>query len=62
MSVQFLYFETASSLATELRHRPVDCNPSHDGDHSVLLFAAVRIEQHAKCTSCHTRLFFVAKL
>ena len=51
-----------ASLATELRHRPVDCNPSHDGDNSVLLLAAVRIEQHAKCAPCHTRSFLSAKL
>ena len=49
-------------LAAELRHRPVDCNPSHDGDNSILLLAAVRIEQHAKCAPCHTRNFLSAKL
>ena len=51
-----------ATLATELRYRPVDCNPSHDGDNSVLLLAAVRIEQHAKCAPCHTRNFLSAKL
>ena len=54
--------ETNLTLATELRHRPVDCNPSHDGDNSILLLAAVRIEQHAECAPCHTRPFLVAKL
>ena len=42
-------------LATELCHRTVDCHSSHDGDNTVFLLAAVRIEQHFECTSCHTR-------
>ena len=49
-------------LATELRHSPVDCHPSHDGDNTVLLLAAVHVEQHFECASCHTRLFLIAKL
>ena len=48
-------------LATELRHSPVDCNPSHDGDNTVFLLAAVHVEQHLECASCHTRFLF-AKL
>jgi hypothetical protein len=31
-------------FATELCDSPVDCNPSHDGDNSVLLLASVYIE------------------
>ena len=49
-------------LATELRHSPVDCHPSHDGDNAVLLLAAVHVEQHFEYTSCHTRLFFDCKI
>ena len=49
-------------FATELRHSPVDCHPSHDGDNTVLLLAAVHVEQHFECASCHTRLFLIAKL
>ena len=48
-------------LATELRHRTVDCHSSHDGDNTVFLLAAVHVEQHFECTSCHTR-FFVCKV
>ena len=48
-------------LATELRHSPVDCHSSHDGDNAVSLLAAVHVEQHFECTSCHTR-FFVCKV
>ena len=48
-------------LATELRYSSVDCHSSHDGNNSVFLLAAVHIEQHFECTSCHTRFLF-AKL
>ena len=48
-------------FATELRHSPVDCHSSHDGDNAVSLLAAVHVEQHFECTSCHTR-FFVCKV
>ena len=48
-------------LATELRHSPVDCHSSHDGDNTVSFLAAVHVEQHFECTSCHTRFLF-AKL
>ena len=48
-------------LATEVRHRPVDCHSSHDGNNAVFLLAAVHVEQHFECTSCHTRFLF-AKL
>lgn len=44
-------------LATELCHSPVDCNPSHNGDNTVFLLAAVHVEQHFECASCHTRFF-----
>ena len=48
-------------LATELRHSTVDCHSSHDGNNTVFLLAAVHVEQHFECTSCHTR-FFVCKV
>ena len=48
-------------LATELRHSTVDCHSSYDGDNTVFLLAAVNVEQHFECTSCHTRFLF-AKL
>lgn len=48
-------------LAAELCHRTVDCHSSHDGDNTVFLLAAVHVEQHFECTSCHTRFLF-AKL
>ena len=35
----------------------VDCHSSHDGDNTVFLLAAVHVEQHFECTSCHTRFF-----
>ena len=50
------------ALAAELSHRAVDCNPSHDGDDAVFLLAAVHIEQHLECASCHCLFFLVAKL
>ena len=49
-------------LAIELRRRTIDCNPSHNGDNSALLLAAVRIKQHAKYALCHTHPFLSAKL
>ena len=51
-----------SPLAAELCYRSVDCNPSHDGDNSVLFLTAIHVEQHLECASCHTRFFLVAKL
>ena len=48
-------------LATELCHSTVDCHSSHDRDNTVFLLAAVHVEQHFECTSCHTR-FFVCKV
>ena len=48
-------------LATELCHSTVDCHSSHDRDNTVFLLAAVHVEQHFECTSCHTR-FLLAKL
>jgi len=48
-------------LQLNWRHSPVDCNPSHDGDNTVFRLAAVNIEQHFECASCHTR-FLIAKL
>jgi len=48
-------------LTTELRHSPVDCHSSHDGDNTVFLLAAVHVEQNLECASCHTRFLF-AKL
>ena len=50
------------ALAAELCHRAVDCNTSHDGDDTVFLLAAVHIEQHLECASCHCLFFLVAKL
>ena len=50
------------ALAAELCHRAVDCNTSHDGDDTVFLLAAVHIEQHFECASCHCLFFLVAKL
>ena len=50
-----------ATFATELRHSPVDCHSSHDGDNTVSFLAAVHVEQHLECTSCHTRFLF-AKL
>ena len=44
-------------FTTELRYSPVDCHSSHDGDNTVFLLAAVHVEQHFECTSCHTRFF-----
>ena len=45
-------------LSTELRHSTVDCHSFHDGDNTVFLLAAVHVEQHFECTSCHTRFLF----
>ena len=45
-------------LSTELRHSIVDCHSFHDGDNTVFLLAAVHVEQHFECTSCHTRFLF----
>ena len=50
-----------SPLAAELCYRSVDCNPSHDGDNSVLFLTAVHVEQQLECASCHTRFFFGCK-
>ena len=45
-------------LSTELRHSTVDCHSFHDGDNTIFLLAAVHVEQHFECTSCHTRFLF----
>jgi len=50
------------ALAAELCHRAVDCYTPHDGDDTVFLLAAVHIEQHLECASCHCLFFLVAKL
>ena len=50
------------ALAAELRHRAVDCYTPHDGGDTVFLLAAVHIEQHLECASCHCLFFLVAKL
>ena len=50
------------ALAAELCHRAVDCNTPHDRNDTVFLLAAVHIEQHLECTSCHCLFFLVAKL
>lgn len=44
-------------FTTELRYSPVDCHSSHDGDNTVFLLAAIHVEQHFECASCHTRCF-----
>lgn len=45
-------------LSTKLRHSTIDCHSFHDGDNTVFLLAAVHVEQHFECTSCHTRFLF----
>ena len=50
------------ALAAELCHRAVDCYTPHDGDDTVFFLAAVHIEQHLECASCHCLFFLVAKL
>ena len=45
-------------LSTELSHSTIDCHSFHDGDNIVFLLAAVHVEQHFECTSCHTRFLF----
>ena len=45
-------------FATEMRHSPVDCNPSHNGDNAVFLLASVHEEQDFECCS-HTVLFWL---
>lgn len=49
-------------LAAELCYRSVDCNPSYDGENSVLSLTAIHIEQHLECVSCHTRFFLVVNI
>ena len=45
-------------LSTKLRHSTIECHSFHDGDNTVFLLAAVHVEQHFECTSCHTRFLF----
>ena len=49
-------------LATELCDSPVDCNPSHDGDNSVLFLASVYIEDGLESTPHNPTFLFGAKL
>ena len=46
---------------TKRYNTPKCCHSSHDRDNTVFLLAAVHVEQHFECTSCHTR-FFVCKV
>ena len=50
-------------LATELRHCPVHCNPSHyRGLARLVRHAPFQVEQHLEFLNLHTLTVFVAKL
>ena len=51
-----------AQLATELCDSPVDCNPSHDGDNSILFLASVYIEDGLESTPHNPCFLFGAKL